>query len=147
VHASEIVPETAEVARQNAERAGVSDRVTVCVGDLFAPLPGELRGRVDVVVANPPYIPTADLADLPAEVASSEPRIALDGGADGLETVRRIVAEARAWLRPGGLLAVETDTSRVKDAADLMASWYEGVVVRHDLTGRDRIALGTRREA
>ena len=147
VHATEIVPGTAEVARLNAERAGVAERVTIGVGDLFAPLPPELRGRVDVVVSNPPYIPTADLAGLPAEVASREPLIALDGGADGLDTVRRIVAGAGEWLRPGGLLAMETDTARVKDAAELMASWYEGVVVRRDLTGRDRIAFGTRREA
>jgi len=147
VHATEIVRATAEVARLNAERAGVADRVVVGVGDLFAPLPDELRGRVDVVVSNPPYIPTADLAGLPAEVASREPRIALDGGADGLDTVRRIVDEARAWLRPGGLLAMETDTERAKDAAELMSSWYEGVVVGRDLTGRDRIVIGTRREA
>jgi len=147
VYATEIVPEAAEIARLNAERAGVAERVTVGVGDLFAPLPPELRGHVDVVVSNPPYIPTADLADLPAEVASREPRIALDGGADGLDTVRRIVAGAGEWLRPGGLLAMETDTTRVKDAAELMSSWYEGVVVGRDLTGRDRIAFGTRREA
>jgi release factor glutamine methyltransferase len=147
VHATEVVPDTAEVARSNAERAGVADRVTIGVGDLFAPLPKKLRGHVDVVVANPPYVPTADLAGLPAEVASREPRVALDGGADGLDTVRRIVDEAREWLRPGGLLAMETDASHAKDAADLMSSWYEGVVVRQDLAGRDRIALGTRREA
>jgi release factor glutamine methyltransferase len=147
VYASEIVPETAEVARLNVERAGVADRVVVAVGDLFAPLPGELRGRVDVVVSNPPYIPTADLAGLPDEVVSREPRIALDGGSDGLDTVRRIVDEAQVWLRPGGLLAMETDATRAKDAADLMTSWYERVGVRHDLTGRDRIAFGTRREA
>jgi release factor glutamine methyltransferase len=146
-YGTEIVPEAVEVARLNAERAGVADRVTVGVGDLFEPLPAELRGQADVVVSNPPYIPTADLDSLPAEVGSREPRVALDGGPDGLDTVRRIVAEAREWLRPGGLLAIETDTSRVKDAADLMSSWYEGVVVRQDLTGRDRIALGTRREA
>ena len=147
VYATEIVPEAAEIARLNAERAGVAERVTVGVGDLFAPLPPELRGHVDVVVSNPPYIPTADLADLPAEVASREPRIALDGGVDGLDTVRRIVAGAGEWLRPGGLLAMETDTTRVKDAAELMSSWYEGVVVGRDLTGRDRIVIGTRREA
>lgn len=147
VYATEIVPGTAEAARSNSERAGVSERVSVAVGDLFAPLPASLRGKVDVVVSNPPYIPTADLADLPAEVVSREPGIALDGGADGLVVVRRIAEEAREWLRPGGLLAMETDTARVKDAADLLSSWYEGVEVRRDLTGRDRIAIGTRREA
>lgn len=147
VHATEIVPDTAEAAADNALRAGVGSRVAVHIGDLFAPLPTDLRGRFDVVVSNPPYIPTADIAALPAEVSAHEPRVALDGGADGLDVVRRIVDEAREWLRPGGLLAIETDTSRAKDAAELMLPWYEGVEVRTDLTGRDRIALGTRREA
>lgn len=147
VYATEIVPATAEVARANAERTGVGARASVLEGDLFAPLPSDLRGRLDAIAANPPYIPTADLADLPAEVAAHEPAIALDGGADGLDVVRRIVDEARAWLRPGGTLAIETDTGRVKDTADLMAEWYERVEVRSDLTGRDRIAIGHRREA
>jgi release factor glutamine methyltransferase len=147
VHATEVVPATAEVARDNAERAGVADRMTVLTGDLFGPLPAELRGTFDVVVSNPPYIPTADLADLPAEVAGFEPRVALDGGTDGLDVMRRIAEEGRIWLRPGGLIAVETDTSCAKEAALILSRWYEGVEVRRDLTGRDRIALGTRREA
>lgn len=147
VYATELVAATAEVAALNAERAGVADRVTVLAGDLFAPLPAHLRGCVDVVVSNPPYIPTADLADLPAEVAAHEPLIALDGGADGLVVVRRIAEQARAWLRPGGLLVVETDTTCAKEAARVLSQWYELIEVRRDLTGRDRIAMGTRREA
>jgi release factor glutamine methyltransferase len=147
VYATELVPGTAEAARDNAERAGVSGRVTVLEGDLFAPLPPGLRGRVDVIVSNPPYIPTADLADLPPEVAAHEPMIALDGGPDGLDVVRRIAAESSDWLRPGGLLAMETDTTCAKEAANILSGWYEGVEVRRDLTGRDRIAMGTRREA
>jgi len=147
VHATEIVPATAAVAQGNAERAGVSDRVTVHTGDLFAPLPPQLAGTLDVVVSNPPYIPTADLADLPAEVAGFEPRIALDGGPDGLDVVRRIARDAAAWLRPGGLLAMEIDTTCAKGAANILAQWYEEIEVRQDLTGRDRIAMGTRREA
>lgn len=147
VHATEIVPATAEVARGNAERAGVGDRVTVLAGDLFGPLDPALRGTFDVVVSNPPYVPTADLASLPDEVAAHEPIVALDGGADGLDVVRRIATDGLVWLRPGGLLAVETDTSCAKEAAHILARWYEGVEVRRDLTGRDRIAIGTRREA
>lgn len=147
VYATELVPETAEVARANAEHSGAGDRVHVLTGDLFAPLPEELRGRVDVVVSNPPYIPTADLADLPQEVAAHEPMVALDGGADGLDVVRRIARDALDWLRPGGVIAIETETSRAKEAARILAEWYEGTEVRQDLTGRDRIALGTRREA
>lgn len=147
VYATEIVPATAQVARLNAKLAGVADRVTVLDGDLFYPLPAGLRGRVDVVVSNPPYIPTADLADLPPEVAAFEPRVALDGGPDGLDVVRRIGAEASAWLAPGGLLALETDTLRTKEAVHILSAWYESTEVRRDLTGRDRIAMGTRREA
>jgi release factor-specific protein-(glutamine-N5) methyltransferase len=146
VHATEVVAAAVDVARVNAEKAGVAARVTIHEGDLFGPLPPELAGRVDVVAANPPYIPTSDLPDLPAEVGAFEPRRALDGGADGLDVVRRIVDEARSWLRPGGVLVIETDTNRVKDTAELMSRWYEGVEVRPDLTGRDRIAYGRRRE-
>lgn len=147
VYATEIVPATGEVARANAERLGLAQRVTVLDGDLFAPLPPELRGHMHAIAANPPYIPTADLAELPAEVAAHEPRVALDGGADGLDVVRRIVDEARVWLAPGGRLAIETDTGRAKDTAGLMSAWYEDVEVRSDLAGRDRIAIGHRREA
>jgi release factor glutamine methyltransferase len=146
VYATEIVDATAEVARENAERCGVAERVTILVGDLYGSLPEEIRGRVCAVAANPPYVPSADLADLPAEVGAFEPRIALDGGPDGLETVRRIVADARSWLAPGGLLAIETDTSTVKTAVNEMAAWYEGAEAIRDLTGRDRVAVGHRRK-
>jgi release factor-specific protein-(glutamine-N5) methyltransferase len=146
VYATEIVPETADVARENAERCGVAERLTVLTGDLFAPLPEQLRGSVHVVASNPPYIPTADLDGLPSEVGGFEPRIALDGGADGLDTVRRIVAESGSWLAPAGALLIETDTSTAKTAVNAMAAWYEGTRVVRDLTGRDRVAAGHRRK-
>jgi release factor glutamine methyltransferase len=146
VYAGEAVAATADVARENAERCGVAGRVAVLTGDLFAPLPVELRGTVDVVAANPPYIPTADLAGLPSEVGAHEPRVALDGGVDGLDVVRRIVDEARGWLAPGGTLVIECDTSRAKDAARLMSAWYEGSRVLTDLTGRERFATGHTRK-
>jgi release factor glutamine methyltransferase len=146
VYATDAVASTVEVACENAERCGVAGRVTVLEGDLFAPLPAELRGTVDVVAANPPYIPTADLAQLPSEVAAHEPRVALDGGDDGLDVIRRIVDEARGWLVPGGALVIECDTSRAKDAARLMSAWYEGSRVLTDLTGRERFATGHTRK-
>lgn len=147
VYATEIVPATAEVARENAERCGVAERVTVLEGDLFSPLPEELRGRVDLVAANPPYIPTGDLSGLPAEVGGFEPRVALDGGEDGLDVVRRIAEEARSFLAPGGTLVIETDTSCAKAAAKVFAAWYEGTRVVPDLTGRDRVVIGRTQEA
>ncbi|HEX9093284.1 MAG TPA: peptide chain release factor N(5)-glutamine methyltransferase, partial [Coriobacteriia bacterium] len=140
--ATEIAPATAEVARENAERCGLSERVTVLAGDLFSPLPDQLRGGVDLVVANPPYIPASDLAGLPAEVAGFEPRVALDGGADGLDVARRIAAEALAWLRPGGTLALELDEGRVLAAAAEAAGWgYADARAVRDLTGRDRVLI------
>lgn len=139
VFATDISPDAVTLASENAERLGLAERVRVLGGDLLSELPAELLGCFDVVVSNPPYIPTPDLASLPAEVADFEPRLALDGGEDGLAIYRRILADARQWLRPGGLLAVELDVSRVKSAASEAGKWYEGVEIVSDLTGRDRI--------
>ncbi|NTW29357.1 MAG: peptide chain release factor N(5)-glutamine methyltransferase [Coriobacteriia bacterium] len=139
VFATDLSPTAVEVAISNAERLGLGNRVTVFEGDLFAPLPQELLGGLDLVIANPPYIPTSDMAELPAEVAGFEPHLALDGGADGLAIYRRILSDARAWLRVGGILAVELDVSRVKTAALEAQEWYEEVRVVSDLTGRGRI--------
>jgi release factor glutamine methyltransferase len=141
VYATEIVPGAAEVARANAERCGVADRVTVLDGDLFSPLPAELRGAVDLVVANPPYVPTGDLPALPAEVGEFEPHVALDGGPDGLDVARRIAAEALAWLRPGGTLALELDEGRVAAAVEELAVEYAEVRAVSDLTGRSRVVV------
>ncbi len=142
VWATDISSEAVRVARENAERCGVADRVTASQGDLFASLPASLRGAVDAVVANPPYIPTGDLADLPSEVGDHEPVAALDGGPDGLEVARRIADEARAWLRPGGVLVMETDTARTQDAVKELSAWYVSTRSVADLTGRDRVAVG-----
>ena len=77
------------------------------LGDLFDPLPTELRGHLDVVTAVAPYVPTPELQYLPRDVRAYEPQLALDGGGDGLDVVRRIVTEAPAWLRAGGSLLLE----------------------------------------
>lgn len=139
VLATDISPIAASCARANAERLGFAERVDVLEGDLFAPLPPDLCGRIDLVIANPPYIPTADIAELPAEVAGFEPHLALDGGPDGLDFWRRIAREARDWLAPGGELVVELDESRVMTAAGEAQEWYEEVRVVRDLAGRDRV--------
>ena len=88
----------------------------------------------------PRDFPSADLPTLPAEVIGFEPHLALDGGPDGLVVYRRILSDARDWLAPGGLLAVELDESIVESAAAQAATWYEDVRVVTDLAGRDRIA-------
>ena len=141
VWATELSPGAAAVARANAEALGVGGRVTVLEGDLLAPVPG--GARFDVVVSNPPYVATAEIDTLSAEVRR-EPRLALDGGADGLDVVRRLAAEARRSLRPGGLLALEMgETQGAAVKALLEAAGYEQVRVVKDLERRDRFAYGT----
>jgi len=104
LHASDVDPAAVRCARRNASAAGG----TVHLGDLYEPLPDGLRGRVDVLLANAPYVPTAAIGLLPAEAREHEPRVALDGGADGLDVQRRVIAGAPEWLAPGGHLLVET---------------------------------------
>jgi release factor-specific protein-(glutamine-N5) methyltransferase len=147
VWAVDAAPLAVATACRNALHAGAGDRVQVVHGDLFDPLPRELHGTVDFLVSNPPYIPSADVPDLPAEVLGFEPHQALDGGADGLDVFRRIVAEGADWLAPGGGIAIELDTARVADAAAMLRGRYEGVTVRKDLTGRDRLVYARKGRA
>jgi release factor glutamine methyltransferase len=88
-------------------------------GDLYEPLPQRLRGRIDLLVANAPYVPTAALALLPAEAREHEPRGALDGGPDGLDLLRRIVNGAASWLAPAGHLLVETSAGQAAETVSL----------------------------
>ncbi len=112
LHATEIDPVAWRAARANLAPIGA----TVHLGDLFDPLPARLRGRVGVVVANPPYVPSAEIELLPREARLYEPRHALDGGADGLDVVRRIAAAAPLWLAPAGHLLVEMSESQAPEA-------------------------------
>ena len=140
VSATDISPVAVAVAAENAERLGLSARVDVRAGDLLGELPEELLGGVDVLVSNPPYIPSADVNGLSAEVKGFEPHLALDGGPDGLDVYRRLLDEARPWLRPGvGCIAIELDERRVQQAASEALQWYQDVSVVSDLAGRDRI--------
>lgn len=113
LHAAEIDPLAARAARANLAAIGGH----VHVGDLFEPLPARLMGRIDVVVANPPYVPSAEIELLPREARLYEPRRALDGGADGLDLVRRIAAAAPGWLAPGGWLIIELSETQAPQAA------------------------------
>lgn len=140
VTAADISPVACVAAADNAERLDLAEHVSVCEGDLFSALPPELKGTVDLLISNPPYVPSADVVELPAEVAGFEPHLALDGGEDGLDVYRRILSEALEWLRPHtGVLAVELDERRVRQAAAEALQWYEDVRVVADLAGRDRI--------
>jgi release factor glutamine methyltransferase len=113
LHAADIEPAAVRCARRNIARwGGVAHE-----GDLYAALPPSLRGRVDLLVANTPYVPTDSVALLPAEARLHEPLVALDGGADGLDVQRRVAAGARDWLAPGGHLLVEASEAQAPVAA------------------------------
>lgn len=108
IYASDISAEAVEVARENVERFGVGGRVHLACGDLFEPMRGlGLEGRTDLVVCNPPYIPTSSVDRLDPAIRDHEPRVALDAGAYGIDIFRRLIADAPDFLRPGGVLAFE----------------------------------------
>jgi len=134
-------------ARQNALYVHVADRVQVFHGDLFAPYSHTLPGPLDLVVANPPYVPSGAMTELPHEILDFEPHLALDGGPDGLDVARRIAEGAHGLLREGGMLALEVDESRAELFAEEIAPHFTGIKVHKDLAGRDRIVTGTKREA
>ncbi|MEW1626271.1 putative protein N(5)-glutamine methyltransferase [Streptomyces sp. NPDC089173] len=138
LHACDVEPAAVRCARRNIGGLG-----QVYQGDLFEPLPAGLRGRVDVLLANVPYVPTADVELLPAEARVHEPRVALDGGGDGLDVMRRVAAEAPGWLAPCGSLLVET-SERQRDAAVRMlrdAGLVPRVVVCEELYAT--VVIGT----
>ncbi|MEN8238480.1 MAG: peptide chain release factor N(5)-glutamine methyltransferase [Actinomycetota bacterium] len=140
VYAVDLSEDAVAVATLNAERTGLT--VEVLVGDLFDPLPESIRGRVDLLVSNPPYLAHGEVADLPADVLA-EPRMALVAGERGDEVVERIAAGAFRWLAPGGVVVCEiSEFESQRSAAHF--SHLDGVV-RKDLTGRDRFVIGHRR--
>ena len=118
LHATDVDPMAVACARRNVEPVGGH----VHLGDLFAALPVDLRGRVDVLLANVPYVPTGDLELMPAEARLHEPAGTLDGGADGLDVLRRVAAEAPRWLVPGGHLLTEASARQASGATGVLSS-------------------------
>lgn len=116
-HSVDIDPAAVRCARRNIAAADG----LVYEGDLYQPLPATLRGRVDILTANAPYVPTGAIGLLPPEARVHEPRVALDGGADGLEIQRRVTAEAALWLAPGGHLLIETSERQAPQTAETFA--------------------------
>jgi len=136
-----------EVAQQNAATHNVADRITFFHGDLFEP--ATARGEVPprkfhIIASNPPYIPTAAVADLPPTVRDHEPRAALDGGPDGMAFHRRIVAEAKPFLEPKGLLAMEIQFDQSIEVQAIMATggYLENIRMIRDAAGHPRCVLG-----
>jgi release factor glutamine methyltransferase len=136
--AADIEPAAVRCARRNLKCA-------VYEGDLYEPLPASLRHRVDVLVANAPYVPTDAVGLMPPEARDHEPLVALDGGADGLDVLRRVTAAAPGWLAPGGHLLFETGVGQVAIATAMVAA--AGLVPRttSDEEIGATVVIGTRR--
>ncbi|NII51395.1 putative protein N(5)-glutamine methyltransferase [Frigoribacterium endophyticum] len=144
--ALDLVAADLDPAAVGRARRTLGDRASVLEGDLFRPLPPRLLGRVDVLVANAPYVPTSAIATMPPEARLHESVLALDGGADGLDLHRRIAGEARAWLAPGGSLLVETSEAQADATEALLAA--AGLATRvHRDDDRDATVVVGRAEA
>jgi release factor glutamine methyltransferase len=140
LHAADVDPAAVRCARRNLTAVGGH----VHEGDLYAALPGTLRGQIEVLVANAPYVPTDAIGLLPPEARLHEPRVALDGGADGLDVLRRVTVDAWRWLAPGGHLLVETSERQAASlAATAAASGLAPRVVADDEIGAT-VVIATR---
>lgn len=142
VYAVDISEGALEVARENAERHGIEDRVIFLSGDLFEGIePLGLEGEIDLIVSNPPYVSRKEMEGLPPEIRDYEPLHALDGGKDGLDFYRRIIEEAPFYLARGGLLIMEIGYGQSESVEKLLES--EGdfieIEIKEDLAGIDRI--------
>ncbi|MDP9997347.1 putative protein N(5)-glutamine methyltransferase [Pseudarthrobacter sulfonivorans] len=124
LHAADIDPAAVVCARRNVAKVGGA----VHKGDLYQALPPALKGKVSIITANAPYVPTAEIATMPREARDYEPMMSLDGGADGLDLHRRVAAGAVEWLHTGGFLLIETSVRQAGSTASIMAA--AGLAVR-----------------
>jgi release factor glutamine methyltransferase len=141
IHASDISKQALEVARANAERHSAQERVRFHEGDLFSAFPGDLKGRLDFVVSNPPYVPACQIGSLMPEVRDHEPKIALAVEGDGLDFFRRIVGQAHEWLKPGGCLVLELGAGQADGVRSLVdtSQRYASCAVTKDYGGIERV--------
>lgn len=140
VEALDSSAEAIEIARQNADLHGLTTRVGFWVGDGFKALPPHLR--FNLIISNPPYIPSGEIASLQPEVRDFDPRAALDGGADGLDHYRKLAAQGMSWLRPGGKLMIELGDGQAERVRQLFQgqNWVVERIVE-DYTHRPRIMI------
>ena len=137
VVATDISPAALKLASENVSRHGVEDRVTLLEGDLLQ----NVSGPIDILVSNPPYIPSAQLATLPREIRDHEPRVALDGGENGITVIEQLIRQAKDKLKPGGAMFVEIGWDLGERAlARSLELWPESdASISPDLAGLDRV--------
>ena len=140
--ATDISPDAVALARENIAALELGERVEVLECDLGEGVYPELLGTFDLVVSNPPYVPTAVLADIPQEVSNYEPALALDGGADGLDLFRRLISWSATALKPGGGFACELHETCLDDAAALAAQAdFTDIRIVDDLVSKPRVLI------
>ena len=150
--AADISAEALKVAQRNAETLGVSKRAHFVESNLFsneffAEKDGKVSVMYDILISNPPYIPTAEIEELMEEVRLHDPRQALDGLEDGLYFYQRITEQAAKYLKPGGWLLYEIGCSQGKDVSEMLkAAGFAKVAVKKDLAGLDRVVMGQKIE-
>ncbi|HAG08933.1 MAG TPA: peptide chain release factor N(5)-glutamine methyltransferase [Desulfotomaculum sp.] len=140
IYATEISPAALDVARLNAKRHGVAGNITFWPGDLLEPLKNQgCEGQISLITANLPYIPTLEIDRLEPDVRLYEPRLALDGGKDGLDFYRRLISQGGEFLRPDGYLLMEIDPAVINQISWLLiaAGWKFNVFF--DLAGKERL--------
>ncbi|MEU6442664.1 putative protein N(5)-glutamine methyltransferase [Streptomyces sp. NPDC047046] len=143
LYAADVDPGALRWARRNLAPVGAH----VHEGDLYAPLPAALRGHVDVLTANVPYVPSEEVRLLPAEARAHEPLVALDGGTDGLDLVRRVAAEATTWLAPAGRLLVESGERQAPRVASVFEAAGLRAEVAHEEEGWATVVTGTQKSS
>lgn len=133
-----------EVAKKNVEDYGLTERTQLLLGDLFEALPERFLGKFDLMMANPPYISSEEIQGLEPEVAKHEPRLALDGGSDGLDFYRRISKGAGSWMKPGGAIVLEIGSKQAEAVSSMLRhSGFRDVKLHKDLQGFDRVVIAT----
>ena len=144
IYATDISGPALEVAKENVNRWEMGDIVELFEGDLYSALPSGLESEIDVIVSNPPYIPTNELKGLAPEIVRYEPVGALDGGPDGLALYPRIFAEGRKFLRQGGLVAVEIGHGQGQAVMSIARDLgYTELELHRDYGDRERVVTGT----
>jgi release factor glutamine methyltransferase len=145
IHAVDYSPTALEIAQANAQNLGFAERIHFYQGSWWEPL-ASLKGHVSGMVSNPPYIPTETVATLEPEVMQHEPHLALDGGTDGLDEIRHLIAVSPSYLRPGGVWLIEMMAGQADTVRKLLQNQgsYCNIQIHSDLEGIERFALAYR---
>ena len=144
VYSIDISEDALKIAKENCENLDLTQRVTFLKGDLFKPLDAiKDFDKLDIIVSNPPYIPSKDIDHLQREVSQYEPRLALDGGVDGLDFYREIIDNSHKYLKSEGLLAFEIGYDQGKDLKKLLVDnkHFKNIEIKKDLSGHDRCVM------